>query len=88
MIEVATRADDDPVRLVQPGLDRRAAVPREARRAVARDRRDPPGDVVDLADPVVERVREIEVSPAIEGDVERHVQPGGDRRAAIALVPG
>ena len=43
-----------------------------------------PGLAVDLADPMVERVREEDIALGIEGDVKRLVQPGLSGRSAVA----
>ena len=79
---VPSGIDDDSIRLIELGFDGRAAVAGKPLGAVAGERCDCTGGMVDLADTVVEGVGNVRVSTSIKGDIERLIQPGlsGRRR--------
>src|SRR3954465_11762699 len=65
----------------------RPGVARIAPRAAARDRRDRVRPCIDLANPVVVHVGNVEIAVArIDGHVARHVEMRLGRRAAVADV--
>src|SRR5205807_6131653 len=98
-VDVALGVDGDAVGLVEHGRGGRAAVPVGAGgrgavlqravgvgRAAAGERRDVPA-AVDLADPLVEGVGDVDVAVGGEADGPGVVELGGGRRPAVAGVP-
>jgi hypothetical protein len=86
--EPAVAIEGQAVGEVDLGAIGRPAVAGEAGRAGADDRGDRPGAGIDAADLVVAGVVDVEVAGRVEHQVERHVQAGRRRRAAVAAVAG
>src|SRR5262249_11386146 len=82
--EVARRIQHDSIGLIEPRLERRAAVTRVATHARTRDGAYLPGPAVDLANPMIEGVREKRIALGIEGDIKRLVQASLSGRSAVA----
>ncbi len=78
--------DDHAVRRAELRPRRGTAVTREAGGAGAGQRRQRPRARLDLADDMTVPLGDVEMAAAIEGDLVRHVQGAGRRRAAVAGV--